>query len=101
MRIYPPAAQILAFIVLRALSRSGRLDNLAAYSDDPTFRKEFQHIVEGARTAGLPERRLRNLRRTRVEARASPVLDSARIRTLGFPDKGDSSWPAFRSLRPA
>jgi hypothetical protein len=40
-------------------------------------------------------------RRTRVEARASPVLDSARIGTLGFPDKGDSSWPAFRSLRPA
>jgi hypothetical protein len=30
-----------------------------------------------------------------------PVLDSARIGTLGFPDKGDSSWPAFRSLRPA
>jgi hypothetical protein len=26
-----------------------------------------------------------------VEARASPVLDSARIGTLGFPDKGDSS----------
>ena len=40
-------------------------------------------------------------RRTRVEARACPVLDSARIATLGFPDKGDSSWPAFRSLRPA
>jgi hypothetical protein len=40
-------------------------------------------------------------RRTRVEARASPVLDSARIGTLGFPDKGDSSRPAFRSLRPA
>jgi len=36
-----------------------------------------------------------------VEVKASPVLDSARIGTLGFPDKGDSSWPAFRSLRPA
>jgi adenylate cyclase len=24
-------------------------------SDNPTFRKEFQHIVEGARKAGLPE----------------------------------------------
>jgi hypothetical protein len=73
----------------------------AQYSDNPPVRKEFQHIVDGARTAGLPERCLRNLRRTRVEARASPVLDSARIGTLGFPDKGDSSWPAFRSLRPA
>ena len=28
----------------------------AQYSDNPTFRKEFQRIVEGARTAGLPER---------------------------------------------
>ena len=28
----------------------------AQYSDNPTFRKEFQHIVDGARTAGLPER---------------------------------------------
>jgi hypothetical protein len=28
----------------------------AQYSDNPTFRKEFQHIAEGARTAGLPER---------------------------------------------
>jgi hypothetical protein len=26
------------------------------YSDNPTFRKEFQRIVEGARTTGLPER---------------------------------------------
>ena len=34
-------------------------------------------------------------------SRTSPVLESARIGTLGFPDKGDSSWPAFRSLRPA
>jgi hypothetical protein len=40
-------------------------------------------------------------RRTRVETRASPMLDSARIGTLGFPGKGDLSWPAFRSLRPA
>ena len=30
--------------------------NGAQYSDNPTFRKEFQHIVEGARTAGLSER---------------------------------------------
>ena len=28
----------------------------AQYSDNPTFRKQFQRIVEGARTAGLPER---------------------------------------------
>jgi hypothetical protein len=28
----------------------------AQYSDNPTFRKEFQHIVVGARTASLPER---------------------------------------------
>ena len=28
----------------------------AQYSDNPTFRKEFQRIVEGARKAGLPER---------------------------------------------
>jgi hypothetical protein len=58
----------------------------AQYSDNPTFRKEFQRIV---------------YRRTCVEARANPVLDSARIGTLSLPDKGDSSWPAFRSLRPA
>ena len=28
----------------------------AQYSDNPTFRKEFERIVEGARKAGLPER---------------------------------------------
>lgn len=28
----------------------------AQYSDNPTFCKQFQRIVEGARTAGLPER---------------------------------------------
>jgi NAD(P)-dependent dehydrogenase (short-subunit alcohol dehydrogenase family) len=28
----------------------------AEYSDNPTFREEFQRIVEGARKAGLPER---------------------------------------------
>jgi adenylate cyclase len=28
----------------------------AGYSDNPTFRKEFERIVEGARRAGLPER---------------------------------------------
>ena len=28
----------------------------AQYSDNPTFRKQFQSIVEGTRTAGLPER---------------------------------------------
>jgi hypothetical protein len=28
----------------------------AEYSDNPTFRKEFERIVEGARKAGLPER---------------------------------------------
>jgi adenylate cyclase len=28
----------------------------AGYSDNPTFRKEFERIVEGARKAGLPER---------------------------------------------
>ena len=28
----------------------------AGYSDHPTFRKEFERIVEGARKAGLPER---------------------------------------------
>jgi hypothetical protein len=28
----------------------------AQYSNDPTFRKEFQRIVEEPRTAGLPER---------------------------------------------
>ena len=28
----------------------------AQYSGNPTFRKEFQRIVEGARTAGLLER---------------------------------------------
>jgi len=73
----------------------------AQYSDNPTFRKEFSTLsMEHARPA------CRNAdsgiyRRTRVEARASPVLDWARIGTLGFPDKGDSSWPAFRSLRPA
>jgi hypothetical protein len=27
----------------------------AQYSDDPTFRKEFERIVDGARKAGLPE----------------------------------------------
>ena len=27
----------------------------AQYSDNPTFRKEFERIVEGARKAGLPE----------------------------------------------
>jgi hypothetical protein len=26
------------------------------YSDNPTFRREFARIVEGARKAGLPER---------------------------------------------
>jgi hypothetical protein len=25
------------------------------FSDNPTFRKEYQRIVEGARKAGLPE----------------------------------------------
>ena len=52
----------------------------AQYSDNPTFRKEFQHIVEGA---GQPGARLGADRDPRI------------------PDKGDSSWPAFRSLRPA
>ena len=28
----------------------------SGYSDNPTFRKEFERIVEGARKAGLPER---------------------------------------------
>ena len=28
----------------------------AQYSDNPTFRKESERIVEGARKAGLPER---------------------------------------------
>jgi TolB-like protein/class 3 adenylate cyclase/Flp pilus assembly protein TadD len=28
----------------------------SGYSDNPTFRKEFERIVEGARRAGLPER---------------------------------------------
>jgi hypothetical protein len=28
----------------------------SAYSDNPTFRKEFERIVEGARKAALPER---------------------------------------------
>ena len=28
----------------------------AGYSDHPTFRNEFERIVEGARKAGLPER---------------------------------------------
>ena len=28
----------------------------AQYSDNPTFRKEFQRIVEGAPKAGSPER---------------------------------------------
>ena len=28
----------------------------AKYSDNPTFRKEFERIAEGARKAGLPER---------------------------------------------
>jgi len=28
----------------------------AQYSDNPTFRKEFERIIEGARKAGLPER---------------------------------------------
>ncbi len=28
----------------------------AQYSDNPTFRKEFQRIVEGALKAGSPER---------------------------------------------
>jgi hypothetical protein len=28
----------------------------AGTSNNPTFRKEFQRIVEGARKAGLPER---------------------------------------------
>ena len=36
---------------VEALAQDG-----AQYSDNPTFRKEFQRIVEGARTAGLPER---------------------------------------------
>jgi hypothetical protein len=25
------------------------------FSDNPTFRKEYQRIIEGARKAGLPE----------------------------------------------
>jgi hypothetical protein len=73
----------------------------AQYSDNPTFARSSSALSrEHARPA------CRNAdsgiyRRTSVEARASPVLDSARIGTLGFPDRGDSSWPAFRSLRPA
>jgi hypothetical protein len=73
----------------------------AQYSDNPTFRKEFQRIVEGARKVGCRNADTGICRRTYVEARANRMLDSARIGTLGFPDKGDSSWPAFRSPRPA
>jgi adenylate cyclase len=36
---------------VEALAQDG-----AQYSDNPTFRKEFERIVEGARKAGLPER---------------------------------------------
>jgi hypothetical protein len=45
---------------VRKPKRRRRVETLAQdgaqYSDNPTFRKEFQRIVEGARTAGLPER---------------------------------------------
>lgn len=36
---------------VEALAQDG-----AQYSDNPTFRREFERIVEGARKAGLPER---------------------------------------------
>ena len=43
--------QVRPGFTVEALAQDG-----AQYSDNPTFRKEFERIVEGARRAGLPER---------------------------------------------
>ena len=50
-RPFVPLLKVRPDFTVETLAQDG-----AQYSDNPTFRKEFRHIVDGARTAGLPER---------------------------------------------
>jgi hypothetical protein len=66
----------------------------ARYSDNPTFRKEFQHIVDGARTASLPEGSSVDLKRAHNPKvawfKSSPATTEGR-ETKGV---GRDDWPA-------